>query len=109
MLRKNDGFFLAEMLLSLAAFIVGTIVLLPAANMVISQILQTRAETAAIHILYDELMYIKINGLESDRKTVNLQGYFFETRVYKDSQSTEVCIHFKSENQKETRKCAKVE
>jgi competence protein ComGE len=109
MLRKSDGFFFAEMLLSLAAFIMGTIVILPYAKMVISQTVQIRAETAAIHILYDELMYMKINGMNSERKSVVQQGIFYETRVKTDYPFTEVCIHYNVEHQKENQKCSIVE
>jgi competence protein ComGE len=110
MLKKSDGFFLVEMLLSLSAFTMATLIILPYASMVTSQILQDRAEIAATHFLYDELMYIKIRGMESSRRSALRQGIIYQTSVHKDplTASTEVCIYF-TVNQKDKQKCAVVE
>lgn len=112
MLRKSDGYFLAEMLLSMAAFIMAASIILPFALMVISQTVQLREDSAASHVLFDELMYMKITGAESARGSVLREGVLFETAVYKDNinGSWEVCVQYDGENhQKENEKCAFVE
>ncbi|MEH7441132.1 hypothetical protein V7201_02250 [Bacillus sp. JJ1122] len=111
MLRKSDGYFLAEMILSLAAFVMAASVILPVALMVISQTVQLREDAAADHVIFDELMYIKITGSESGRGSVWRDGVLFDVAVYKEDISTsrEVCVHYAGENQKENEKCAFVE
>ncbi|GAE45296.1 hypothetical protein [Mesobacillus boroniphilus] len=47
MLRRNDGFFLSEMLLSLAAFLMGSAILLPIAIHVINQTVESEKKATA--------------------------------------------------------------
>lgn len=111
MLRKSDGYFLAEMILSLAAFVMAASIILPFVLTLISQTVQIREDTAAAHVLFDELMYIKITGAQSGRGSVFRDGVLFDVAVYKDiiNKSWEVCVHYAGENQKENEKCAFVE
>ncbi|MGA9227102.1 MAG: hypothetical protein WB217_12235 [Mesobacillus sp.] len=111
MLQKNEGYFLAEMVLSLAAFVMAASIILPFALMVISQTEQQREDVTATHVLFDELMYIKITGAESGRGSVIGDGVLFDVAVHKDNLSTswEVCVYYAGENQKENEKCAFVE
>lgn len=109
MLQKSDGYFLTEMLLSMAAFIMAAAILLPYAVMVQSQTIQLREDTEALHILYDELMYIKIGGAQSGRESFFKDGVLFEVTVDESSPLWEVCVHYAAENQKNNTKCAFVE
>jgi competence protein ComGE len=107
MFWRNDGFFLSEMLLSLAAFLMGSAILLPIAIHVINQTVESEKKATAINLLYDELMYLKITGTSSDRRHIEQNGDWYEvvvTNIEVDS-SWEVCIHYDiAENQYE--KCA---
>lgn len=107
MFWKNDGFFLSEMLLSLAAFFMGTAILLPIAIHVIDRTVESRKVAAARHILYDELMYLKITGIDSRRGSILQNGDQYDVVVtqIEGNSSVEVCIHYDIA-QKRQKECA---
>lgn len=107
MLRKNEGFFLAEMLISMAAFIMAISILLPYALYVSRQTVQARQESDAVTILFDELMHIKITGTESERNLIMKNGFQYQVVVSKDASSPdwEVCVRY-GKNGVEERECA---
>ncbi|WLR56362.1 hypothetical protein LC048_05440 [Mesobacillus subterraneus] len=110
MFWRNDGFFLSEMLLSLAAFLMGSAILLPIAIHVINQTVESEKKATAINLLYDELMYLKITGVYSGRREIEQNGDQYEvvvTKIEEDS-SWEVCIHYDL-LQKQYEKCAPAE
>lgn len=95
MLRRNDGFFLSEMLLSLAAFLMGSAILLPIAIHVINQTVESEKKATAINLLYDELMYLKITGTDSGTRQIEQNGDRYEVLVTKiEDSSWEVCIQY---------------
>ena len=104
---RNEGFFLSEMLLSLAAFIMGGAILLPIAIQVINQTVESEKNAAASNLLYDELMYLKITGMDSGRGYVEQNGDQYEVVVNKlqGESSWEVCIYYDIA-QKKHKKCA---
>jgi competence protein ComGE len=107
MFWRNDGFFLSEMLLSLAAFLMGSAILLPIAIHVINQTVESEKKATAINLLYDELMYVKITGTDSGRRFIEQNGDKYEvvvTKIEEDS-SWEVCIHYDIAREK-YEKCA---
>lgn len=109
MLQKSDGYFLTEMLLSMAAFFLAAAILLPYAVMVQRQMVQLREDAAALHLLYDELMYIKITGAQSGRGSVLKEEILYDVTVDDSSPLWEVCVHYASKEQKDSTKCAFVE
>jgi len=109
MLQKSDGYFLTEMLLSMAAFIMAAAILLPYIIMVQRQTMQLREDAEALHLLYDELMYIKIAGAQSGRGSFLKDGVLFEVTVDESSPLWEVCVHYAAKNQKNITECASVE
>jgi competence protein ComGE len=106
MLRKNDGFFLSEMLLSLAAFFMGAAVLLPIAIHVINQTMESERNVIASHLLFDELMYLKITGTGSGRGNITQNGDRYYINVTKNEGDSlwEVCVHYDDQ-----KKCASSE
>ncbi|WP_213368561.1 hypothetical protein [Mesobacillus boroniphilus] len=110
MFRRNEGFFLSEMLLSLAAFFMGGVILLPIAIHVINQTVESEKNTAASNLLYDELMFLKITGTDSGRGYIEQNGELYEVVVTKNEgdSSWEVCIHYDIA-QKQHQKCAPAE
>jgi competence protein ComGE len=109
MLQKSDGYFLTEMLLSMAAFIMAAAILLPYTVMVQSQTMQLREDTEALHLLYDELMYIKIAGAKSGRGSFFKNGVLYNVTVDDSSPLWEVCVHYAAKNQKNNTRCAFME
>ncbi|KIY21148.1 hypothetical protein [Mesobacillus subterraneus] len=111
MLSKNEkGFFMADMLLSLTAFLMATTVLLPIAVVIIEKTAEVRAEEDANSILYDELMYLKVAGTTSGTNWISQNGIPYEVTVTKvENNSTwEVCVHYES-NQQAHKKCSATE
>lgn len=105
MLRKNEGFFLADMLLSLAALMMATSFLLPYAVMVAIQIKEDRMDAEAVELLFDELMYIKMTGIESSRTMIVKNRSTYHLVVNKDtSEPWEVCVQYE-ENEKQHEIC----
>lgn len=110
MLRRNDGFFLSEMLLSLAAFFLSAAILLPIAIHVINQTVESDKNAAASNLLYDELMYMKVTGTDSGRGYIEQNGDRYEVVVtmLEGDASWEVCIYYDIA-QKKHKKCALAE
>lgn len=110
MFWKNNGFFLSEMLLSLAAFIMGGAILLPIAIHVINQTVESEKRAAANNLLYDELMFMKVTGTDSGRGYIEQNGDHYEVVVTKleGDASWEVCIYYDI-SQKKHKKCALTE
>ncbi len=110
MWRKSEGFFLADMLLSLAAFVLASAVLLPLAIMVIEKTADVRTEGEASAILFDELMYLKITGEVSGRDWIAQNGNRYELTVTNDENDSawEVCVHYETGRQS-YKKCSSTE
>lgn len=111
MSQKNKGYFLAEMLLTIAAFLMAAAIILPYSVFIITQIVQIREDAGAVHLLFDELMHIKASGKESGRTLEVKHNLFYQVLVFKDDSGNilEVCIQYVGENQKNIKKCAFVE
>jgi competence protein ComGE len=105
--KKDEGFFLADMLLSLAAFVMAAAILLPMAIFVIGQTIDLRKDEEASTILYDELMYLKIAGEDSGRNLIILNGTHYEVTVSKNGEDAhwEVCVQYESARQ-HNQKCS---
>lgn len=105
--RNEEGYFLAEMLLSLAAFAMAAVVLLPMAVFVIDQTIELRRSDEAVAILYDELMHLKSAGKATGRETVTLNGsrYDLVLTQFDGNPSWEVCIYYEGSRQ-QNKKCA---
>ena len=108
MLSRNDGFFLSEMLLSLAAFFMGAAILLPIAIQIVNQTVESEKSVAASHLLYDELMYMKIEGTYSGREYFIQNGDRYNIKVTKNEgdSSWEVCIEYVDYAHQQQKKCA---
>lgn len=111
MLKKNEGYFLADMVLSLTAILMSAAFLLPSFIHLKGQLVQTRQDAGAVHILYDELLHIRTLGKSSGRAEIVRDNISYELTVTEDESQkpTEVCVRYGGENYKETNKCAFVE
>lgn len=111
MLQRDKGFFLAELLLSLAALIMAISILLPYSVFVISQIIQLRQEEEAFQLLYNELHQIKALGTTTGRSFIHVNGVQYKINAVTDDNQSyrEVCIQFEGEHKKNHKICAAVE
>lgn len=103
MLRKNEGFFLAELLLSLSAWLLATGVLLPLVFTLTNQSYQLQLENVATHILYDELTKMNAENSVADNKSVSRNGVIYE--IEWRASTMEVCVTFDGAGREKNEKC----
>ncbi|PLR76488.1 hypothetical protein CU633_16130 [Bacillus sp. V3-13] len=108
-MQKNKGFFLAELLLSLSAWVLVASILLPAAMKLAGQSSTLQQETAALQLLYEELQMLASDGASLREYDAGRNGTSFHVYPKLNSTRTEVCVEFESLYHEEIIKCAPVE
>lgn len=108
---KNDGFFLAEVLLSLSAWLIATTTLLPLILFLIGQSIDHSHETDAIHLLYERLQELKVENQSIDFNPVIKNGitYHFKMIQPENGALMEVCVEFDGYFSEKKSKCAYAE
>lgn len=94
MLLKNKGFFLLELLLSLSAWLLIGLFLLPLLIDLTNQYKQLEVDKYARQLLYEELQAKLIDGQSYESYSVFLNGKEFKInwRDSSDPSSKEVCV-----------------
>lgn len=94
MLRRNNGYFLVELLLSLSTWILVTGCLLPLLLHLyyLTDLLQL--ENTANHLLFDELESNLVGNAFIGNKTILLNGTQFAINWNDDAQPAEVCVEY---------------
>ena len=105
MFRKNDGFFLVELLLSLSTWLIALGFLLPYIIQVTNQSEGLELEKTATHILYDELEKMKVDGSTGSNKSVTRNGVIYEVEKRTSETVVEVCISYQDSSQTDCEKC----
>lgn len=107
MWRKNDGFFLAELLLTLSAWLVIASVLFPLIIQAVNQSLQVRQEFFAAKILYESLIDAKKKAVYPATETivVNQTVYEIFQNGNGETANMEVCIKYEDLLQQSYEKC----
>jgi competence protein ComGE len=95
MLRKTDGFFLSEILLSLSIWFLITLFLLPLLIYLRDQSIKEQLKNTALHLVYDELERKIDEGIIDQNRIVTLNGNSFEIKWTDDTSQTEVCVEYK--------------
>jgi competence protein ComGE len=95
MLRRNNGYFLVELLLSLSTWIIVTGVLLPLYLHLQYQTDLLQLENTALHLLFDELENKLDNNLLVGNKSIVLNGNLYEIKWYENTSKPEVCVEYK--------------
>jgi competence protein ComGE len=108
MLRRNEGFFLAELLLTLSAWLVIAGVFIPLMVHAVNQSVQLHKEAAATQALYELLVEARKESLiDSLHSRIAIAGSDFE--VVQESRNghdfMEVCIKYEDLLQKTYKKC----
>jgi len=111
MWRKNDGFFLAEALLSLSAWLIATTTLFPLSLFLIGQSIDLTHETDAMHLLYERLQELKVENERVDTDPVSKNGIVYNYKMvqHENGGMMEVCVEFDSYFSKKISKCAYAE
>jgi competence protein ComGE len=105
---KNDGFFFAELLLSLSAWLLATTILLPLTMLLIGQSVELRQEADATFLIYDRLQQLKLNSeslLSNDSVERAGTVYKFITLNQGSANVKEVCVEFDGYFKGQTSKC----
>jgi competence protein ComGE len=111
MLSRNDGFFLADVLLSLSSWLMAATVLLPMAMFITGQTAALRQENNAAHLLYDHLHQLKLSPELTGQGSISRDGTVF-TVIMKQhvvGVPSEVCIEYEDYFRIKKEKCALAE
>lgn len=96
MWRRNDGFFLAELLITLSAWLVIASVFFPLIIQAVNQSLLVKQEFLAAEILYESLIDAKKNAVYPPIETIVVDQTVFEIfqKGNGESANMEVCIKY---------------
>lgn len=108
MLRRSEGYFLAELLLSLTAWLLITGFFLPIVIFLKDQAVQVQLENTAIHLLYDQLERKIDEGIQVGNRIETLNGIIYELN-WSDTSQTEVCVEYKDDKSNPHKKCKSIE
>lgn len=109
MLRRNSGYFLAEVLLSLTVWLLITGLLLPLVIQLKSQSVLLALDNTAVHLLFDELENKMDQSLLTGNKTIMSNGTAFEIVWYEDMSETKVCVEYKDGFSNTKKQCRRPE
>lgn len=93
--NNNDGFFLAEILLSLTVFLIISLFLLPLFIVFIEHRHELDRRMEANRLLYDELITAQVEQTPVEEKTMIKNGQSY-TLFHRSGNSArlEVCVHY---------------
>ncbi|MEH7390451.1 type II secretion system protein [Bacillus sp. JJ1503] len=107
MLRKNKGFFLPEMLLTLSAWLVIATIFIPLIMNLIDQSVQLRQEFDSTQALYETLLKAQKEGLQPQTELITINQTVFA--IYEGTSGgnagQEVCIKYENVFKKLRTKC----
>lgn len=96
MLYKANGYFFAELLLSLSVWVLLTLFLLPIYIHMERQSLNTEYKREANRLLYDSLQEYVLTGHEIEGKTIVIRDK--EYTITKDLAQLKVCVNYEETN-----------
>ena len=108
---RNRGFFLAEMLLSLAALCTAALFIVPALTFVYERGIQIQKENSARSLLYAKLLKAEAEEVlpENDKKLIKGTYYSITYSQNQDGKG-EVCVEYEAAFSREKKiLCGKVE
>jgi competence protein ComGE len=109
MLKKDKGFFLAELLLSLSIWMLMTASLLPIYIHVSKQSINTEKELEAVHLLHEVIQFYLLEGIWADREEVR-QGFLFQISWQQvEENPVGVCVTYDDAFNQAAQKCENIE
>ena len=111
MLKKSNGFFLTELLLSLTAWILLAGVVFPLIMKARNNSIQVEQEFAANNLLYERLITAKKEGILPVHEvfTINQTKYDITLQSAEGQAKMEVCIQYVDVFQRANKKCENFE
>jgi hypothetical protein len=100
-LLKNEGFFLAELILSLSAWLVSACVLFPLFLHASDQAEEHRKSSEAAQILYE---YLQMKAAGSAPSMLDHEAYPIE-ELELAALAVEVCVHYEKKNRQKEKIC----
>ncbi|MBN6888848.1 competence protein ComGE [Cytobacillus horneckiae] len=110
MLRKSNGIFLAELIITLAGWLVIAGVMIPLVIRAVTNSVQTNVDYRANQILYEHLSHASQTGQRPVEITLTEKGRSFEL-IVKEAQTPrlQVCIAYEDVFQKRVEVCEQYE
>lgn len=107
MWRRNDGFFLAELLLTLSAWLVIASVFFPLIIDAVNKSMQLRQEYNALQLLYENLIEAKKEGVYPNIGTrmIDRTSYEMALETSEKEALVEVCIKYEDILRNSYKKC----
>lgn len=107
MWRKNNGFFLAEVMLSLSAWLVIATILFPLIINVVNQSLQGQQEYEGTKLLYETLIKAKKEGVFPNIESIKIDRTVYQViyEPYGGQEKMEVCVQYEDLIQNTFEKC----
>lgn len=105
MWRKNDGFFMAELLLSLTAWLIVAGVFFPLIIRAVEHSVEIEQDFESIQLLYESLQKTVVEGHLPSGESVKKNQTVYEIFLKEGSELTEVCIKYEDIFQKANEKC----
>ncbi|KKK33208.1 hypothetical protein WQ57_25100 [Mesobacillus campisalis] len=111
MLSRNEGFFLADAMLSLSSWLMAATILLPLAMFCIGQTASQRQETNAAYLLYDHLQQLKSSPGQQFHGSFTRGGTVFTIVIRNFGQGvpSEVCVEYEDYFRNRKAECALAE
>ncbi|WP_141769932.1 hypothetical protein [Bacillus massilinigeriensis] len=107
---KNEGFFLAELLLALLTWLIAASFLLPLAMFILGENERIAEEHEAVRLVYEEMLWMKSKGTERDNYRVSLNGVEYKLSVKPGPGiSKEVCAQYVGQGKNKREICRPVE
>lgn len=103
---RNDGFYMAELILSLAGWLLIAGILMPFIMQVKKQTIQIQQRVEALHLLSESIQTVLIERPESINRTVEKNGIVYQ--VVWLGEGSEVCITYEDIQQTNNQYCWKV-
>ncbi|WP_026583358.1 phosphatase [Bacillus sp. J33] len=105
MWRRNDGFFMSELLLSLSAWLIVAGVFLPLILKAAMDSGEMQQEFDSTQLLYETLQQSVAEGYFPLEKTVKIEKTVYSLFQKEDAGITEVCIKYEDLFHKAKEKC----
>lgn len=107
MWRKNSGFFLAELMLTLSAWLVIATILYPLIINVVNQSLQEKQAYEGTKLLYETLIKAKKEGVIPHSESIKIDRTVYQVNYepYSGQEKMEVCIQYEDLLQNTFEKC----
>lgn len=94
MLKNNNGFFLAELLLSLSAFFMMVMILVPLFMRLTEHRFELEVHHDAIYILYEELISSQVENIPIVEKSVRRNNRDYTLNYRFINSEMEVCVRY---------------